>query len=75
MGWIPPPSAVSQKEFDKRWRAGARTLKEIDPAFWKWKRDREIDGIFAVVTIWIAVAIGLGMVVAIRSTVNPLTIS
>lgn len=63
MGWIPPPPALSQKEFDRRWKAGARTLCELDPEFAAWMKERNRDAIFAQITIAIAVVGIVGMLV------------
>ena len=35
-----PPPPLSRDEFDKRYAAGARTLRELDPEFCEWM-DRE----------------------------------
>ena len=32
----PPPFPLSEEEFDKRWKAGARTMEELDPALMAW---------------------------------------
>ncbi len=36
-----PPRPLSQEEFNKRWKKGARTLKDLDPDFWRWKQTSE----------------------------------
>lgn len=36
MELIPPPRALTKKEFDARVKAGAKTMAEIDPALAKW---------------------------------------
>ncbi len=36
MGIAPPPPPISNEEFNKRWEAGARTMKELDPNLVKW---------------------------------------
>ena len=36
MGIIPPPRALTKKEFDARVKAGVKTMAEIDPALAKW---------------------------------------
>jgi len=28
--------ALTEKEYNKRWNAGARTIKELDPNFYNW---------------------------------------
>ncbi len=38
MGFVPPPLQITSEEFHKRWIAGARTLKDIDPALYEWNR-------------------------------------
>ena len=37
MPLIPPPPPVSPEEFERRWKAGARSVRELDPAFAKWQ--------------------------------------
>jgi hypothetical protein len=38
---MPPPLPIGKSEFEKRIRAGARTIAEIDPELWKWKQNCE----------------------------------
>ena len=32
-----PPPPVPPDLFEKRWKEGKRTLRELDPALWEWK--------------------------------------
>jgi hypothetical protein len=36
MGFIPPPPPLESHEFHRRWEKGARTVRELDPAFAAW---------------------------------------
>jgi len=36
MGRVPPPCPILRKEFNERWKKGARTLAEIDPELFKY---------------------------------------
>lgn len=38
MSYIPPPPPLSKKEFEKRIAEGARSIEEIDPELYKWKK-------------------------------------
>jgi len=42
MGYVPPPLMLSRKEFEKRYKAGARTMKELDPALVKWSAKNDL---------------------------------
>lgn len=39
MGYVPPPRPLSREEFQKRWDEGARTMRDLDPAFFKWQQN------------------------------------
>ncbi len=36
MGMTTPPRALTKEKFYKAWNEGKRTMKEIDPEFYKW---------------------------------------
>lgn len=63
MGWVPPPPPLSQKEFDRRWDAGARTIEQLDPALAQWAKDRRTDQKFAVATILFALPVLFWMII------------
>jgi len=35
----PPPNTLTLEEFTKRYRAGARTIEELDPEFCQWRKN------------------------------------
>ena len=57
MGIVPPPLPLSKKEFDKRWKAGARTIEELDPEFVKWCRSgkRQLIILYIAVTLFVLI--------------------
>lgn len=54
---MPPPLApLDREEFERRWRDGARTLREIDPELWAYQRPQRICSrlLFAIgIPLWI----------------------
>jgi hypothetical protein len=38
MPMSPPPAPLTPKEFKRRWKAGARTMAELDPDHHDWFR-------------------------------------
>ena len=36
MAFIPPPCPLTREQFEERIKSGARTMQEIDPAFYEW---------------------------------------
>jgi len=50
MGFAAPPNALTKKQFDKAIAEDKRTLKEIDPALYKWQeRNRKANKIGMIV--------------------------
>jgi hypothetical protein len=45
MGFRPPPLPPTQREWDERWNAGARTWRELDPEFAEWVDSRNNYGL------------------------------
>ena len=64
MGVVPPPNPLGQKEFKKRWDAGARTMKELDPEFCKWCEKQQK---YTYMTIFIYVLAGTTLAVVLAS--------
>ncbi len=61
MGFVPPPPPISREEFHKRYAAGARTMQELDPAFWAWRerqrRFRMVQGGVMVIGLLMLLAV------------------
>ena len=55
MGLRVPPPPLSPEEFTRRWRAGARTLEELDPALWRWQKGIDRQAVFMAVAIFVGV--------------------
>jgi hypothetical protein len=41
MAMTTPPRPLSPKEFKKAWKKGKRTMKEIDPKLYMWRKEQE----------------------------------
>ena len=63
MGFVPPPLELTPEEFKRRWEAGARSMRELDPAFCEWFEQGERDR--KRILIAIGMAIGALIVVLI----------
>ena len=57
MATLPPPNPISQKEFNKRWDAGARTMRELDPGFADWCDDPTGCGKFQLICLLLSAVI------------------
>lgn len=57
MGLSPPPLQPLKSETEKRIRNGAKTLKEIDPEFYKWYKRQGRTRIFGTSCIFAAMII------------------
>jgi hypothetical protein len=52
----PPPNALSLAEFTKRYRAGARTMAELNPEFDQWRKSCGVKGFLCVfVSLWLKI--------------------
>lgn len=40
MGWYPPPPPLDEATLRERREAGARTLEELDPELFAWRRKK-----------------------------------
>lgn len=56
----PPPRPLTPEEVNARWRAGARTLTEIDPEFGRWLKRGQRLTLFTQIVIGIALLLGFG---------------
>jgi hypothetical protein len=65
MGWVPPPLSLSEEEFNKRVQGGAKTLKEIDPEFYRWVQSQRslytwsCYIIIGIILVWIGATVWL----------------
>lgn len=41
MAFIPPPPPLTSEEFKERVKAGAKTMKEIDPRYYAWLQSNQ----------------------------------
>lgn len=70
MGFTPPPPPIKQAEFERRYRAGARTLEEVDPVLFQWRdRNRSFRrigywamGLAVACAVVVSLAVALGMI-------------
>jgi hypothetical protein len=51
-----PPLPLSKEEFERRYAAGARTMRELDPAFAAWAETQKRFQRFQAATIIVGVA-------------------
>ena len=57
MSYIPPPLPLSKEEIVRRIKAGAKTLEEIDPELWKWKKQRDFSHMIQAIILLVATTI------------------
>jgi hypothetical protein len=59
MGYRPPPPMISREEFRRRFRAGARTIEELDPALAEWFAGNKRESRRLRILTWISLALVL----------------
>lgn len=65
MGLVPPPRPVSRDAFEKRWAEGKRSIEELDPDIFKWRRSNARLRMFQAITLCFGVVVLLGIVLLI----------